>query len=459
MDTSRYYPVNRRETLAEDRGNDYYRSHIAALYQKCLGHQSRQLAIYIGDLGTRCYLPYHIATSQSFGLDLLRFLPKQSLPQDGMESEQMEKARRQILEEALSFADQVRHHCHVSSRAQRVSLLEGELVGALTMKIVIITALLSLVDSFPTKGGIRSALKSDLESCKDELLQFGMSHVMPLPPAECEVLYGRAGFLKALSFVRRETIDPEFGTDLARNLIGQIWNEGKRFSKQLKCPIPLMWEWHSSLYLGAAHGVTGILHSLLDFPVELLQVDERALKTIDQTLEQLNGYCFESGNLVSSLPQSGDFKDKKDRLVQFCHGSPGHVLLLVQMFVASRTKYGAKHLTMAKQIVESTIFPRGILRKGVGLCHGISGNAYCFLSVHNAELKESTEGKREHQHNSWLRYAYTYANFALDNFDELEKIPDRPYSLFEGLAGLVCFLLDLVGQKDGAQSHFPCYEL
>jgi lantibiotic modifying enzyme len=220
-----------------------------------------------------------------------------------------------------------------------------------------------------------------------------------------------------------------------------------------------MWEWHSSLYLGAAHGVTGILHALLDFTVELLQVDERALTTIDQTLEQLNGFCFESGNLVSSLPKSGDFRDKKDRLVQFCHGSPGHVLLLVQMYVTSPTNHGAKHLNMAKQIAESTIFPRGLLRKGVGLCHGISGNAYCFLSVHNAELKESIEKTREHQHNDWLRHAYTYVNFALDNIDELKSIPDRPYSLYEGLAGLVCFLLDLVGQRDGTQSRFPCFEL
>jgi hypothetical protein len=456
MDTSRYFPVNSCETLAEDRGNEYYRSHIAALYKQCAGHHSRHLSIYNGDLGTRCYLPYRIATSQSF---LLRFLPKRELPQDGTGSEQMDKARWQILEEALSFAEQVRHHCHASSRQQRVSFLEGELVGALTMKIVISTALLSLVNRFPSKDDTRSALKSDLERCKEQLLEFGMSHVIPLPPAECEILYGRAGYLKALSFVRRETLDQEFGKILARTLIGQIWNEGIRFSKQLKRPLPLMWEWHSSLYLGAAHGVTGILHALLDFPVELLQVDENALARVDQTLEQLDQYCFDSGNLVSSIPKSGNFRDKQDRLVQFCHGSPGHVLLLVQMFLTSQVRDGARHLKKANQIAESTIYPRGLLRKGVGLRHGVSGNAYCFLSIRDAELKESTEGKREHQANDWLRHAYTYANFALDNIDELENMPDRPYSLYEGLAGLVCFLLDLVGQKDGVQPRFPCYEL
>ena len=45
--------------------------------------------------------------------------------------------------------------------------------------------------------------------------------------------------------------------------------------------------------------------------------------------------------------------------------------------------------------------------------------------------------------------------FAIDNFDDLAPIPDRPYSLFEGMAGLVTLLLDL---QDPENAMFPCFE-
>lgn len=42
--------------------------------------------------------------------------------------------------------------------------------------------------------------------------------------------------------------------------------------------------------------------------------------------------------------------------------------------------------------------------------------------------------------------------------DELELNPDRPFSLFEGLAGLICLFLDLIDLKDGVEPRFPCFE-
>ena len=454
-----------------DRGEVYYRSHISALYEKCRSNQSRYNSLYIGELGTRCYLPYRLATSKSFDLDFISSF--KNIPGNNTtKQKQIELARWDILQEALSFAEQVRNKQKASGR-QRISLLEGNLVGALVMHIVISNSMLSLVENVDIKENTIASLKDGMEDSQHELLTFALTDVMELAPSECEILYGRAGYLKAIAFIRREIGDPEYGKILARTLVGQIWREGKRFSEEINSTSPLMWEWHGSLYLGAAHGVAGILHTLLDFQDDLIEVDMYAWDTLERTVAKLNEFCWQ-GNLASSIQKTGrelDLVRKCDRLVQFCHGAPGHVLLLTQMYIKAQehcqvfAENAQRHLADAKQITENVILSKGLLRKGVGLCHGISGNAYCFLSLHNAESKKDVERntahtpkKRMHEPNKWLRYAYVFANYALDHMDELELNPDRPFSLFEGLAGLICLFLDLIDLKDGVEPRFPCFE-
>ena len=394
MDRSRHFPVKDLDA-DPDRGDAYYRLHIKEIYDKCINgvrrHQKRhhqKVSLYTGSLGACCYLPYCLATSQCF-------------PFVHLSSNQSEKARCDMLMNALSFAEEIRQQQYNSMTFQRVTLLEGGLIGSLVIKILISNALLLLVDNLDNKRSETivsisiPGLQNDMESCKEELLQFGEAHVLPMPSPECEIFYGRAGYLKAISLVRAETSDPEFGASIAQRVIKLIWDESKRFSADANCSLPVMWEWHSKMYLGAAHGVTGILHSLLDFKDELLQIDPNAQKTIECAVTKLNGYCFESGNLISSIPQTGrerDFMKKSDHLVQFCHGAPGHVFLLTQLYHTAtdgnQTSHdSSKYLSLAKGITESVILPRGLLRKGVGLCHGISGNAYCFLSIWHAELK------------------------------------------------------------------------
>jgi hypothetical protein len=39
--------------------------------------------------------------------------------------------------------------------------------------------------------------------------------------------------------------------------------------------------------------------------------------------------------------------------------------------------------------------------------------------------------------------AVNFAVFAFEHLDELAEVPDRPYSLFEGMAGLSSLLVDL----------------
>lgn len=400
-----------------------------------------------------------------------------------------------MLLDALSSASSVLQQCKISGRRQRVSFLEGEWVGATALKIAVVNALITLL-------GDEDDMKKEMDDLKNDLIRFGENNVasnFPLP--ECEVLYGRAGYLKAIKFVRKELSDDNFGRTVSQEIVRQIWEEGKRGAAEYRQlsdsgddqSLPLVWKWHGKLYLGAAHGIVGILHTLLDFLGELSAVDPSALDDVESTIIKLSGYCFKSGNLQSSIKDGNPLSStRSDRLVQFCHGAPGHVLLLLQLFRTSQPEQNRgslgkektksipitqtssnDNLSRAKQIAKTVILPRGLLRKGVGLCHGISGNAYCFVSIHQTimlvrgsmtglgvqnAINTATRKARNESDIKWLEYAYIYANFALDHLDELEDVPDRPYSMFEGLVGLICLLLGILENGAGVNHNFPCFE-
>lgn len=86
-------------------------------------------------------------------------------------------------------------------------------------------------------------------------------------------------------------------------------------SMKLSSKVPLMFEWHDSNYLGAAHGLSGILYLLLQ---ARRYVSEDALNfLIKPSIDYLSSIRFSSGNFPSSLGK------ERDKLVQWCHGAPG----------------------------------------------------------------------------------------------------------------------------------------
>lgn len=127
------------------------------------------------------------------------------------------------------------------------------------------------------------------------------------------------------------------------------------------------------------------------------------------------------------------------------------------------------------------IWKRGILRKGCGLCHGTAGNAYAFLSLYQLfmvlynfplfllVLKEKPndsdvniylfQARRELSDVNASKYLYracVFAEWCFDLENHREMLPDRPYSLYEGLAGIVYYLIDLLVPADAA---FPGYSV
>jgi len=144
---------------------------------------------------------------------------------------------------------------------------------------------------------------------------------------------------------------------------------------------------------------------------------------------------FKSGNFPSSLG------NETDRLIHWCHGSPGAVHLFLEAALAFPNHRHA-YMKIAEDCAQ-VIWERGLLKKGYGLCHGVSGNGYAFV-----HLFQATGNPK------YLYYAAKFAEFCFDHGQHGCNTPDRPYSLFEGLAGTIYFLSDILNP---AASKFPAF--
>ncbi|XP_066993541.2 lanC-like protein 2 [Anabrus simplex] len=248
-----------------------------------------------------------------------------------------------------------------------------------------------------------------------------------------EILYGRAGYLYSLLFVNKHMGRDTVPVSTIRNVITAILNSGKELALHEHVRCPLMYQWHEKHYLGAAHGIAGILFMLLQAReyVSKSDMDKLILPTIDY-VESLQ---FTSGNFPSSL------ETNKDKLVQWCHGAPGMVDLFSLAYHIFRKE---SYLTTALKCGE-LVWKRGILKKGYSICHGVSGNAYTFLRLY----QETHDLKHLHR-------AYQFADWCTEYGKYQSHPPDRPLSMFEGIAGVVYFLIDIQHPNTAV---FPAYVL
>ncbi|KQJ97297.1 lanC-like protein GCR2 isoform X2 [Brachypodium distachyon] len=249
-----------------------------------------------------------------------------------------------------------------------------------------------------------------------------------------ELLYGRAGYLWACLFLNEhlseKTIPAEHISSVAKDII----KEGRKLSNKDKGSCPLMYEWHGKKYWGAAHGLTGIMHVLMHTELKLDEQDD-----VKNTLRYMISKRYPSGNYPSSEGSGSD------RLVHWCHGAPGVALTLCKAYQVFHDDHFKQSAAEAGEVV----WNRGLLKR-VGICHGVSGNAYVFLSLYR--LTGNVE---------YLYRAKAFACFLLEDADRLiaeEAMHggDHPFSLFEGKAGMAYFLLDMVNPYE---SRFPAYEL
>lgn len=185
-----------------------------------------------------------------------------------------------------------------------------------------------------------------------------------------EYLYGRVGYLFALLYLNKHITPPPIDDGLIKKIINCIITCGKNEAKSGKFKFPLMYQWHDSYYLGAAHGLSGIIYLLLQAPQYLTNSELTTL--IKPTIDCLTSVQYSSGNFPSSL------WSETDRYVQWCHGAPGFLYMYTAAYKVFKDK---KYLDLALKCGD-VIWERGILKKGYSICHGVSGNAYGFLELY-----------------------------------------------------------------------------
>ncbi|CAG9539666.1 unnamed protein product [Cercopithifilaria johnstoni] len=255
-----------------------------------------------------------------------------------------------------------------------------------------------------------------------------------LPNGADEMLVGRAGFLAAILTLRMRLHHDIISNSHIKKVIDCIIDSGRRYAKRYKSRAPLMYQYYNVEYLGAAHGLMGILQMLLSFS-DLL--DKAALRDVENTLDWLLEIQTENGNFAPSVDEIGINRGSNE-LVHWCHGATGAVHLMIVAYLCTKK---VKFLEAAEKALD-LIWKRGVLRKGPGICHGVAGGGYAFLLYYR--LTQKTK---------YLEYALCFAQIACDqNFRKHARTPDSLYSLFEGIGGLLCFLVDV---SNPSVAQFP----
>ncbi|KAK8568497.1 hypothetical protein V6N12_007046 [Hibiscus sabdariffa] len=208
-----------------------------------------------------------------------------------------------------------------------------------------------------------------------------------------ELLYGRAGYLWACLFLNKHLGEGTIPSTTKRAVVDEIIKNGRSLGKK-GGGSPLMFEWNR----------------------------------------------FPSGNYPASEQDR-----KQDVLVHWCHGAPGIALTLVK----AAEVFGDDEFLEAAMDAAEVVWNRGLLKR-VGICHGVSGNAYVFLSLY-----------RKTGNVEFLYRAKAFACFLLDQAHKLISKGemhggDSPYSLFEGIGGMAYLFLDMI---EPLGSGFPAYEL
>ena len=155
-----------------------------------------------------------------------------------------------------------------------------------------------------------------------------------------------------------------------------------------------------------------------------------AIKTLDYLIK----IQWESGNFPSWLDEDDD------KLLHFCHGAPGAIPLMLLAYEMFNDEAYLESSWKAGDI----IWRKGLLLKGFGVWHGISGNTLVLHSLYRATKDQK-----------WEYRAYKFAEATTDpdikvtvaTYNDRGRLeiglPDTPYSLMEGMGGHTIMLVDM----------------
>ncbi|XP_075463314.1 glutathione S-transferase LANCL1 [Ascaphus truei] len=275
----------------------------------------------------------------------------------------------------------------------------------------------------------------EAEDCVRSLLQMHPSVLKLDSQLPDELLYGRMGYLYALLFVNRQFGEEKIPSSYIQQVCNTVLDSGERLAgrRNLTSQSPLMYEWYREYYVGPAHGLAGIYYFLMQPECNVSR--EKLQSLVRPSVEYVSHLKFPSGNFPPCIG------DRRDVLVHWCHGASGVIYMLIQAYKVFGEQ---QYLTDAVQCAEVS-WQRGLLKKGYGLCHGSAGNAYSFLALYNFT-----------QDMKYLYRACKFAEWCMDYGEHGCRTPDTPFSLFEGMAGTIYFLADLL---EPSKAKFPAFEI
>lgn len=262
---------------------------------------------------------------------------------------------------------------------------------------------------------------------------------------EDELLFGKAGYICCLLWT--QTTLARFGYDGNAGLDDAIAATARALVEACRQRRTQGWQMGTTCfgerYLGAAHGLSGVMAVLHVVGCKGL-LDARDADRLEACTAQLV-HLFLSAE-TKNLPVTLD--DQSDDLVHWCHGAAGIPELVRNAACHARVRAPDADLDVleaAARRAADLIWERGLLLKGAGLCHGVAGNAYAFLSVaswlHDSErLRKRAVAFAAMIDNPALKAAQAATR---DPQRKVTGLPDSPDSLMEGTAGVVCFLLDV----------------
>ncbi|CAI6346565.1 unnamed protein product [Macrosiphum euphorbiae] len=259
-----------------------------------------------------------------------------------------------------------------------------------------------------------------------------------LKPGEDELFVGRAGYLYGVLWLEkvfgRKIIPDQDVIDICLTIV----ESGRQYSKTNKSLFPLMYSYHSKEYLGAAHGLCTILQVLISFPC-FIKNEQKVMQDIKKCIDLLISLQTSTGNFPTKIQELGSKqRPEEDELVHWCHGAPGVIYLLAKAYLVFKEPSYLECCLKCGDLV----WTKGLLKKGPGLCHGIAGNGYVFLLLYRLT------GDKKH-----LNRAVQFGKFIFtDECIQGSRRPDNLYSLYEGLAGTVCYLSDLTQPE---KASFP----
>ena len=335
------------------------------------------------------------------------------------------------------------------------------------------------------------------ERCLEDYRRLAVAAADPDYPTE-DLLWGRGGFLFGAAFLRAALGEESIADELVEPALAAMIATGRRHASEHAGELtpgphgstPLLYlnfnpsliSWFARGLIGSrsapaqwlarqgarafaawenrslqlthrydaslVHGLPGNLYLMMHFP-ELLAGQPDWERDVIASLDCLTDCLDAELGMLELLPSPRSEASQKRRgtdrfteRVHWCGGTPGMVFVFSRAF----TVFGHGRYREAAELAANHAWKHGLVCKGNGICHGVAGNGYAFLALHRATSDPTSLGRALHFARHSLSPRLTLG----------QRTPDRPWSLYEGAMGTLCFYADCL---EPATARFPGFEV